>query len=185
MTGQSMDRVRHAGLLTAVPLLVLAFGVAGCSGSDDGPGVATAAKSTDADPSQAGDDDEQAQKYAKCMRDQGVVMKETSEGTAEVDKEKTSIEKIMSATEKCRALQPAASAPPQLSPDDIEKRGRYAACIRGHGLPAYPDPDPETGESELSDDLAKRIKTDPNAHKALEACRNLLPRTGGGSVNDG
>jgi hypothetical protein len=183
MTGHSMNRVRHAGLLTATPLLVLFFGVVGCSGADDGPGVATAGKSAGAGRPQG--DDDQAQKYAACMHDQGVVMKDTSEGTAEVDKEKTSIEKIMSATEKCRALQPAASAPPLLSPDDIDKRGRYAACVREHGLSAYPDPNPQTGESELSDALARRIKTDPKAHKALEACRNLLPRTGGGSVNGG
>jgi hypothetical protein len=183
MTGHSMNRVRHAGLLTVAPLLVLFFGVVGCSGSDDGPGVATAGKPAGAGRSQG--DDDQARKYAACMRDQGVVMKETSEGTAEVDKEKTSVEKIKSATEKCRALQPAASAPPLLSPGDIDKRGRYAACVREHGLPAYPDPNPQTGESELSDALARRIKTDPKAHKALEACRNFLPRTGGGSVTGG
>ncbi|MHB9863006.1 hypothetical protein [Streptomyces sp. YIM S03343] len=183
MTGHSMNRVRHAGSLTAAPLLALFLGVVGCSGSDDGPRVATAKKSDGAGRSQS--DDDQAQKYAACLRGQGVVMRETSQGTAEVDKEKTSIEKIKSATEKCRTLQPAASAPPMLSPEDIDKRGRYAACVREHGLSAYPDPNPQTGESELSTALAKRIKTDPKARKALEACRNLLPRTGGGSVNGG
>jgi hypothetical protein len=184
MTGQSTVRPRRAGSLTAVALLVLALGLAGCGGSEDEPGVASA-ESSAAGGRGPGDDEEQAQKWAACMRGQGVVMKETSEGTAEVDKEKTSIEKIVSATEKCRSLQPAASAPPRLSPEDIDKRGEYAACLRENGLPAYPDPDPRTGESRLSEDLARRIKTDAEAQRALEACRNLLPRTGGGSVNGG
>ncbi|MFJ8080759.1 hypothetical protein ACIQ6Y_08985 [Streptomyces sp. NPDC096205] len=182
MTGHSTRRTRRTGLLAAVPLLVLALGLTGCGGSDDTPSVATAQTSPGAGGSRA-DDEEQAQKYARCLRDQGVVMKETAEGAPEIDKEKTSVEKIMSATEKCRALQPAASAPPRLPAEDIEKRGRYAACLREHGLPDYPDPDPRTGETELDEDLARRIKTDPEARKALEACRNLLPRSGGGSVN--
>ncbi|CAL9426960.1 hypothetical protein [Streptomyces sp. enrichment culture] len=184
MTGQSLARWHRSGSLTAVALLVLGLGLAGCGGSEDEPGVA-GAESSAASGRGPGDDEEQAQKWAACMRGQGVVMKENSEGVAEVDKEKTSIEKIESGTEKCRSLQPAASAPPRLAPEDLDRRGAYAACLRENGLPAYPDPDPETGESQLSEDLARRIKTDPQAQKALEACRNLLPRSGGGSVNGG
>lgn len=184
MTGQRMVRRCRARSLTAAPLLVLALALTGCGGSDDGPGVASAETPAGGGRTQ-GDDEEQAQKWAACMRARGVVMKESSEGVPEVDKEKTSIEKVMSATEKCRTLQPAASAPPRLSPEDIDKRGEYAACLRENGLPAYPDPDPQTGESELSEDLARRIKTDPKARKALEACRDLLPRSGGGSVIGG
>ncbi|MER5970385.1 hypothetical protein ABT112_11735 [Streptomyces sp. NPDC002055] len=178
MAGQRTVRLAAASLLAVV------LGLTGC-GNDHGPGVATADGSPTARGSADPDDGKRAREYAACMRRHGVVLEETSEGLPQVDKDGTPVRKITEAAEKCRDLQPGGTAPEKAAPEDIEKRGRYAACMRRHGVPQYPDPDPRTGEPEMDAELAERIKKDPQTPEALQTCRELLPGAGGSAVNGG
>jgi hypothetical protein len=52
-------------------------------------------------------------------------------------------------------------------------------------VPQYPDPDPQTGESVLSDTLARQLKTDPAFASALKACRDVLPSSTASAVEGG
>ncbi|MEV7346572.1 hypothetical protein [Streptomyces sp. NPDC093544] len=180
-----MTRIRLT-MLAAVPLTALVFGITGCGGGGDDPGVATAQSAGSASQS-GGDAAQQAQKYANCLKDAGVTMTQGADGTLEVDKEKTPQTTILQASEKCRNLQPEAAATdvPQVSPEDLEKRREYAACIREHGVKDYPDPDPRTGESVLDDELARQLKTDATFESALAECRNVLPSPSSSGVRGG
>ncbi|MDX6312829.1 MAG: hypothetical protein QOF84_713 [Streptomyces sp.] len=181
-----MTRIRLI-MLAAVPMSALVFGITGCGGGSDDPGVATARTSGGASQSSGADTVQQAQKYANCLKDAGVTMTEGADGTLEVDKDKTAEKTILDASEKCRNLQPAAAATgaPQLSADDIEKRRQYASCIRQHGVKEYPDPDPQTGESAIDDDLAQQLKSDSKFPSAVTACRNVLPSPTTSGVHGG
>jgi hypothetical protein len=51
----------------------------------------------------------------------------------------------------------------------------FAGCLRQHGLPSYPDPDPNEPQR-----LAPGYdKGDPAVSAAIDACHDLLVRTGG------
>ncbi|MFE9769964.1 hypothetical protein ACFYPC_36490 [Streptomyces sp. NPDC005808] len=184
-----MTRIRSTRLtmLAAVPLTALIFGITGCGGGGDDPGVATAQSAGGGVSESGGDVAQQAQKYANCLKDAGVTMTQGADGTLEVDKAKTPQATILQASEKCRTLQPDAVATdvPQISAEDLEKRRQYAACIREHGVKDYPDPDPRTGESVLDDELARQLKTDDTFQAALTECRNVLPSPSSSGVRGG
>jgi len=160
-----------------LPALVLSalLGLAACSSGGGSPQVATAAGDrTSADA--GGDRAEKSRKWADCMRGEGIVVFETPDGVPTVDQDKTPIDKIAPARAKCRTLEPAATTAPKLAQQDLEKRRAYSACLRQHGFADYPDPDPETGEARLTDELARRLKYDQAFHQATEACRDRLPK---------
>jgi hypothetical protein len=56
----------------------------------------------------------------------------------------------------------------------LAQRTRLAQCMRQHGFPDFPDPDPQTGEFNGSGDLQNR----PGAIAAAQACLQQVPGTG-------
>ncbi|MFD0741401.1 hypothetical protein ACFQ1L_05245 [Phytohabitans flavus] len=166
-------------MLIAVPLLLLAGLTAACGGSDaEGPDVATvgngAAASASADPSApAADDAERKNQFNQCMRDEGIdVVENGPNGGMEFRDNK---EKVRQATQKCRQYLPNGGEPPRLSPADIEQMRVYAQCMRENGLPAFPDPDPETGQFSGDSLREAGVKKDKVAEVG-EKCRDKLPR---------
>jgi len=172
-----MTRHRRAELFV-IPLLALAACAAGCGGRDEGPPVASiGSKAATSGAAPAADRAELVRQYADCMRQRGVTMLEdtTEEGMPQVDKRRTPVQKVEAALEKCKAFLPAGDATPRPLPADIEVRRRHAACVRSHGVAEYPDPDPQTGEPAIGDELARRLKNDARLQPALEACQGILP----------
>ena len=155
--------------LAALALLA-ALGLTACGSGGSAPQVATAGGGASAS---APADQDHA--LADCLRGEGLVLTEDADGRPVIDKYKNPTGKIAAATEKCRQFEPAAAAPPKVSAQDLEAKRQYSACMRDHGLPYFPDPDPETGEPKLSDELAARLKADAARAAALEACRSVLP----------
>ncbi|WP_326578784.1 hypothetical protein OIE69_35695 [Actinacidiphila glaucinigra] len=58
-----------------------------------------------------------------------------------------------------------------VSPEDMKRHRDFSACVREHGLPDYPDPDPRTA---LIPDMTPFTKKHFNA--AWEACHALAPQ---------
>jgi hypothetical protein len=125
-----------------VPLLIVTFALAGCSGTG---------KSAAPAPSASADEVTQMRAYAKCMRANGVDMPDPSGngvvGLPAMKAGSPEIKKVEAATEKCRDLLPAGAGgePQKPSPEDLEKARALAKCFRENGMPDFPDPDPETG----------------------------------------
>jgi hypothetical protein len=81
------------------------------------------------------------------------------------------------AAQACRPILQTVSSGPNPSPPtaaQLAQRTRLAQCMRQHGFPDFPDPDPQTGEFNTSDDL----RNQPGATAAAQACLRQVPGTG-------
>lgn len=157
--------------------VALVLALAGCSG-DDGGGVATAGGNGDsgAGSSQTPADDEEArQKFAQCMRDNGVDMPDPEPGERprmELNGDRAKVEKAM---DECRDLLPnGGNFNP--SQEDIEAMQKMADCMRDNGVPEFPDPDPEGGIRIQRDSGID--PQDPTFQAAQEKCREFMPERG-------
>jgi hypothetical protein len=161
--------------LRGISTIAVAVGIsvlAACSGENDSPDVA----SVDGSSSTGMDREQQIAAYRDCLTENGVLLLEepTAEGLPQVDKERTPAEAMSKATEACRAQLPSGGDVVQPDADEIAARQRYAECIRENGIPAYPDPDPRTGDPGIDEELDRRLKDSPNLAAAEQACRSEL-----------
>jgi hypothetical protein len=101
--------------------------------------------------------------------------------------------KFRSAEEACKKLLPNGGAPdPREQAERLQQAREYAACMRSHGVPKFPDPKLSGNGGIDVGTLGPRVGADPNSpqFKAAEkACGRLAPRAGGpapsGSRNAG
>lgn len=156
----------------AVSVLLAGLLVAGCGSGEDQPQVAAiGAGRSSGKPDE--DRGRQAERYRDCLLQHRVTLLDhpTAEGMPQIDKVRTPVEVASFAYERCRPLLPTAGEVVKVAPEEIEARRRLAACVREQGVPEYPDPDPVTGVSPVSDELAVRLKGDPRLAAAVQACR--------------
>jgi hypothetical protein len=74
----------------------------------------------------------------------------------------------------CGGGSPASSAEPARSPSAVA----YSACIRSHGVPNFPDPDPSNPVAVMKAD-PQRLGVGSTALAAAQAaCQYLIPATG-------
>ena len=81
------------------------------------------------------------------------------------------------AAQACRSILPTSGSDPNHPPPtaaQLAQRTRLAQCMRQHGFPDFPDPDPQTGEFNVSDDFNNR----PGAAATAQACLQQVPGTG-------
>lgn len=119
--------------------------------------------------------------FAKCMRSHGdpAFPDPGPEGAfpndnGSLDKSSPQFKKAAAA---CKSIQPGGPAPSMLQ-QDYQKLLKYAACMRSHGVPKFPDPvldDHGVGFSGEMDVKSPQFKS------ANQACRSLLPAGGGPS----
>jgi hypothetical protein len=173
--------LRTASALAAIGA-VLCLVLASCA-RVSAPEVATARES--GSPPPAADTPHLVQQYIDCMRGQGVTMLDelTGEGRPQIDKDATPIDLVGPAIEYCAQFLPAETPPPAPAPEDVEKMRQYSVCLRENGLSSYPDPDPATGQPDISDELGARLKSDPHLDQAMRACSQLQPGHGAGTLN--
>jgi len=167
-----------------ISVLAVAAGISvlvACSGQNDSPDVVSVGGSSS---SSEMDRERQLGEYRDCLTENGVTLLEepTGEGLPQVDKARTPVDTVSSATEACRAQLPSGGEVEQPDPDEIEARQRYAECIRENGVPAYPDPDPRTGDPGISEELDRQLKDDPTLAEATRVCQAEL---GGGPADTG
>jgi hypothetical protein len=167
-------------LLAVGAVLVAVMGLAGCSGGRGEEGVVSVGGPTSA--SRSVDREQQVDEYRACLEQHDVPLLDypTEEGLPQVDKTRVSAEKVSSALEACRAHLPDGGDAVRPMTEDVEAWRQYAACLREHGVPDYPDPDPRSGEPRMNDQQARQIKEDPDLSAAQQACQSELPSSAGG-----
>jgi hypothetical protein len=121
-------------------------------------------------------DQEQARKFAQCIRDNGVPDfpdpgpdGRFSEGEHDPDDPA-----LQAAQEKCRDLAPGGEHENTGDPAFVEQMREFSQCMRDNGVPDFPDPDADgrlRGRGHEQQD-------DPTFRAASETCRDKLP--GGG-----
>jgi len=127
-----------ARALRAAGVLVALVPAAGCGGSPAG-------HATQSDPARQG----RAVAFARCMRSHGVPGWPDPSSSGVFDKSKLTTQRlgaapstVGAAQNACRRLLPNGGVGP--SPAQVQRAKaqglRYAACVRGHGVPGFPDP---------------------------------------------
>ncbi len=165
--------------------VLLALAVAGCGGQDNDDGIATAGGGTGSGTASASPtaspmtDQERAVKFAQCMRDQGIDMQDP-----DIDGGKIGIrvngggadkQKMEAATEKCRQYLPNGGDGPNLNSEQVEQFRKMAQCMREHGLPDFPDPEPDGGIRLHAGGGSHLDPDDPTFKAAQEACAQYQP----------
>jgi hypothetical protein len=131
--------------------LLLSLGAVGCGGGNGNDGVATvngkSKATTSAKP--AGNQQEQALKFAQCMRRHGINMpdpKFDGKGGVSVsmpggaDKNK-----VDAAQQHCKQYLPNGGVPSKADPQALARGRKLAECMRANGVPKFPDPGPDGG----------------------------------------
>ncbi|WP_242890669.1 hypothetical protein [Actinomadura litoris] len=177
-----MRRRRMFAALALAP--VLALGAQACGGGDGGASGKGTAK--------AAGDQEKMRKYAQCMRDNGVDMddpsgdgKITMKMSARPGEGKTGSGPMDEAQRRCRSLMPNGGRPPKPKPEEIAKQRAFSKCMREHGVPRFPDPDPNGG---ILLKAGKGTGLDPQSpafKDAEKACRKYAPGEGPASTSQG
>jgi len=158
-------------LAAGVTLLLLL--TAGCSHPRDDVHVASAGGTATPSPTSTLSVDEQAVRWARCYRSHGVPMQDPQrlpDGRTRIgggDYEKTISHDVLArADAACASLRPVLPAGEQNA--KLAAARAESACIRQHGVPDYPDPDPD-GHAELPD----AVRQDPEFDAAKATCRDL------------
>jgi hypothetical protein len=168
-------------LLLAAPALLLTLGtVVACADSaDDGGGVATVEGDETADPGGSGteqlSDEEQAQAFVDCMREQGIDMPDPDPdgagGLLSLDELDMTREELQPALDACREYLPFGNDSGEpLDPETLAQMTEFAQCMRDNGI-EMPDPDPNGGFGLAEGDIDLQ---DPEFQAAVEACQDLL-----------
>ncbi|MFB8243385.1 hypothetical protein ACFC58_43325 [Kitasatospora purpeofusca] len=170
---------RRAALAAAVGAALL--GLVGCGGDAGGPKVAGAAAGDRA----PGDQRQVMQKYASCLRDQGVQGVEVTDlgvgipATGVGDGGAAGADLVTRASGHCDKQVPeyhqlAQRLRADQGKKDLDAARKFAACMRKNGLPDMPDPELDGGA------VVIRTPAGPNWEVAMPKCGELMNRITGG-----
>lgn len=184
---RSGHQVRKPAVLLAAGLAAFTLLVSGCgaSGGDKPTGVAKAPGQSN--QQQNGDangkklSDKQIYdgllKYAKCMRSNGVTKfpdpvrgKGLQVNGNEVGADSPTYK---AADAKCKPLMPGGGNGGDNAPKDRAAALKYSKCMRSHGVPKFPDPNPNGGLN-LDGGKIGMSPDDPTFKAALKACQSYL-----------
>jgi hypothetical protein len=173
---------RAAGLTAG--LVAIGLLAAACGGSP-GPGVANAGPASSASPTSSGHGSALA--YSRCMRSHGITKfpDPDSNGNLGINGDMgidPNSPQFKAADRACKPLLPAPN--PAQAQQNRPALLRYARCMRAHGVPDFPDPQPGGG---IQASARPGSDLDPNSplYKAADkACKHYLPGGGrGGSTH--
>jgi hypothetical protein len=179
-------RIRTAlalGLLTTL---------AGCAAATDGAGVATAAGTPTASSAATAtarvDDRDASLRFAQCMREHGMSwFPDPQPGTGGLQirvpagQDKSKVDAAMAA---CRKFMPNGGVPDKLDPAQLEQARRLSQCMREHGVPNFPDPEPD-GRMQLDGDKLGTGPGQPTFDAAEKACARYRPKGASNGSKDG
>jgi hypothetical protein len=186
------------GALVAVPLVVV-LGLAGCGKGAKNGGVATVsgagAGNTGASPTPSATLSAQDAmlKFAQCMRDHGIDMKDpemSGDGNFGIQigggpGTPANKEKVDAAMEACKQYMPNGGEPPKANPEMAAKMRKLAECMRANGVPTFPDPDPETGGIMIQGDPSTGLDPrSPTFQAAQDKCNKEAGLPAGGTMNE-
>jgi hypothetical protein len=171
---------RRAMALTFAALASLALIASGCGSSSENPGVAQV--STASTTTQASQSDRpsprSAAAFSACMRSHGVPdfpdPKVTSGGDIITIPDSDS-PRFGSALKICQKFLPDGSVPSSAQQrQELDALLRFAACMRAHGVPNFPDPTVTGGRTSLNTGAIDRGS--PRFAAAKKACGPTLTR---------
>ncbi|MFL6127340.1 hypothetical protein [Actinophytocola sp.] len=163
--------------------LVTACGNAGDGGTDD---VASMSSASNAPSSAAQGDDDDYDKilaYARCMRQNGVDVKDPAPpkaGGGEAGGIGVSVdgpgdkEKVDKAHAKCKHLMPNGGEPEKPSAEDLDQARKIAKCLREHGIDVK---DPTMENPGLDVDAGAGGNDPDKLDKAMKACQPAGAKT--------
>lgn len=131
----------------AVALLASVL-VSGCSG---GFTEATDSKSPPPDRAELA--------YYRCLESNGVLLEKRDDDQLRVDKDKFDEAVNAAASETCKHMQPGVQSAQPPTAEQLAKLKAFSVCIRGKGFPDYPDPNPATGQVDLTPDQQTKFGT--------------------------
>jgi hypothetical protein len=177
--------MRRQTLAVLALLPALALGVQACGTEGKNAGASSTAKKAS--------DQEKMRKFAQCMRDNGVDMKDPSgDGRVEIrasakpggkggpGKAPVIDGKVEAAQKKCSHLMPNGGKPPKPKPEELAKMRAFSKCMRDNGISEFPDPDPDGG---IKIQAGKGTGLNPESQKfknAQKACSKYSPDGGKG-----
>jgi len=192
---------RALGALVAVPLVVV-LGLAGCGKGNNNGGIATVSgagaggQGASPTPSATLSAADAMLKFAQCMRDHGVDMKDpdmNGDGNFNIQLgggsgTPANKDKVDAAMEACKQYMPNGGEPPKANPEMAAKMRKMAECMRSNGVPSFPDPDPETGGIMIQGEPGGALDPMSPTFKAAQAKCNKeagLPDRGGSTNEEG
>jgi hypothetical protein len=180
-------------------VVALALSIAACSGGAPSPSVAHLGSSsaTTTPQSSSGSAGGGAsglakdEAYAQCMRTHGIGdFPDPSPGPdggygfkiqagpgSDLDPNSPANQ---AADKACRSLLPNGGVAPQLTAAQQQQFLNWAACIRAHGLPDFPDPDFSGGGVRIRIGVPGGPPNQAALQAAMQACKSKLPGGFGG-----
>lgn len=166
-------RFVRVAMATGVAVLV----VAACSSTPSSPQVASAGGGGGAGTTTASAPTNPAQawhEWGVCMRAHGAQVSDPTLDARNVPQlDKTQLNAIMGrtmteASQACRSIiDNVPGNPANPGTGSIETKVTFARCMRAHGVPDFPDPDPTTGALNLTN----AIHSEPAFQSAEQTCR--------------
>jgi hypothetical protein len=180
-------RCRAAG--AAIALLSLGLFATACSSGGSGPGVARLGTPS-ANPSASAGGSASPVAYSQCMRSHGVpdFPDPDSQGRLSIkagpgsDLDPTS-PKFTAAQKACESLMPKPNASQQAQAYAAQLK--FSQCMRAHGVPDFPDPQPDGGMRVQMKKGTDMDPVSPQFKSAQKACQNLAPGLGGTTTGGG
>ena len=176
---------RRLGPLAALAMLALIG--AGCSGTGSSSGTNTAASSSGGNNNNTAATREQAVKFAKCMRDNGV--KEfpdpdasgalTIDAIANGSSLDTNTAAFKQAISACKDLEPPGFTGHKRSAQEQKAALKFAQCVRDNGVKDFPDPTPDGPLIDTNRIPSSGTQGGMNVlHAAMQKCRAFASGAG-------
>lgn len=194
-------RCRPLTLASAVAVAACSLLAAGCGGGGSpNAGVASVGTTTAAAPAAAAATGGSSSggglvEYATCMRSHGVssfpdpasfgssgATKAAKRRIAQDSASKAPSATLRAALRTCARYAPPSTSPPHVSPQEIQKLLAVSRCMRAHGIPNFPDPNPITGELTAPAGISRNS---PRVLAALRACSSIGHAAGLAPPNTG
>jgi hypothetical protein len=121
-----------------------------------------------------------ASAYAACMTAHGIAMAPPTsrQGLTILGITAPGSPQFKAAERACRAFEPTGSPPPPTPAQQVQAAQaltRFAACMRNHDVPNFPDPN---GQGVFPEAQVEALDTNtPFFQRALEACDRLYPHS--------
>ena len=139
--GRRMSRLASYGLVSIVALSLTACG----SSKSEEAGVATAERAPDGAAAKPASDQDKLHEFGQCMRENGIDMPDPkSRDDLGIPTNAPRDLRMRMILGQCMDLLPAAE-PVRADPVEMAKQRKFAKCLRAHGLPEVPDPEPALG----------------------------------------
>ena len=174
-------------LSSVVAFAAFALLAAGCAGGGSRRGVANLGTTTTTTEN-AGASGSVALggelgRYVACMRSHGVSnfpdqdslgssagIRAAKAQITQISESEASSRRFQAAQRACEKYAPQGRPLKQVSRQEIQKLLAVSRCMRAHGVPNFPDPNPTTGDYATP---AAIDKNSPQVHAALRACSSL------------